>query len=370
MSIIIGLLLLNILIFLHELGHFFAAKICSIKIEAFSLGMGPVLWHRKCHDTDFRISLLPIGGYCGMKGEKELASDDFVTFDKDSLYGTNAFARAFIGFAGPLVNFFFAIISFTIVAMVGYTYFTASNKVILANEIYPEMHSAAAEAGILTGDHIIMIDGHKIQYFSDISEIVSKHPNETLSIHILRDGESIEKLVRLGKNETTGEGVLGVISNSDELIKLEAERSPLHTALTKSVQQAFSLIKFTFQNLRAIFTNKHFSENIAGTGQISSMLGNTAKTGFSVNFRTGIASVLQFMALISMSLFIMNMLPIPILDGWLVYTSLLEGTFKIKISSKIRKAVQFAGLFILILLFIIAINSDVRYFIGVLNAHN
>ena len=114
-----GLLCLFFLILFHEFGHFLAAKLFGVKVESFSVGFGPILIHKKIHGTDYRISLFPLGGYCGMKGEKDFqnameAKLPQIEGEKDSLYGIHPLKRALIGFAGPFFNFFFAFIAYSL----------------------------------------------------------------------------------------------------------------------------------------------------------------------------------------------------------------------------------------------------------------
>jgi len=120
----------------------------------------------------------------------------------------------------------------------------------------------------------------------------------------------------------------------------------------------------SIKGIATLFKGAELTESVAGPARITTMLGETAKSGFSSGFRNGVASVLQFMALISVSLFIMNLLPIPILDGFLVLTSIIEAIFGLKASPKLRAIVQYIGLFIIALLFLLAISGDFRYFLG------
>mgnify|MGYP002515730566 FL=1 len=173
MRIVLGLLCLCFLIFFHELGHFLAAKLFKVKVEAFSVGFGPVLLHRKHGDTDYRLSLIPLGGYCKMKGENDFFRSleldlNYIDAEKDSLYGVHSLKRIAISFAGPFFNFLYAFMGFVIIALAGYTYYSYSNKINLATDTYPEMHSAAKDAGILSGDVITSINGTPINNFSDL----------------------------------------------------------------------------------------------------------------------------------------------------------------------------------------------------------
>ena len=186
LKIVYGLIILGVIVFLHEGGHFLAAILCGVKVEAFSIGMGPVLLHKKIKNIDWRISLLPLGGYCSMKGENDFSDEnsscDFVEYDKDSLYGVSPLKRAAIAFAGPLANLLLTFFSFFIVALVGFTYWSASSKITLANEVYPEIVSPAAEAGLCSGDEITQINSEKINDFSELYEFVATHPDEDQSL--------------------------------------------------------------------------------------------------------------------------------------------------------------------------------------------
>ena len=137
MTIIYGLIGLGFIVFIHELGHFITAKICGVTVESFSIGMGPILLHKTIKGTDYRLSLIPLGGYCGMKGQKDfqVALDEkleSITGDKDSFYGIHPLKRVIIAFSGPFFNFIFAAIAFMIISMIGYSYYTSENKIILA----------------------------------------------------------------------------------------------------------------------------------------------------------------------------------------------------------------------------------------------
>lgn len=143
LKIIYGLIILGIIVFIHEMGHFLFAVFCGVKVEAFSIGMGPVLLHKKIKNVDWRLSLLPLGGYCSMKGEQDFAQsyengDSKIHAEPDSLYGVHPLKRALIAFAGPFFNLILTFISFFIIALTGYSYWSASGKIKLANELYPE----------------------------------------------------------------------------------------------------------------------------------------------------------------------------------------------------------------------------------------
>ena len=454
LSIIYGLLGLGFIVFIHELGHFIAAKIFGVTVESFSVGMGPILLHKTIKGTDYRLSLIPLGGYCGMKGQKDfqVALDeklDSIKGDKDSFYGIHPVKRAVIAFAGPFFNFLFAIFAFMIISMVGYSYYTSQNKIILANEIYPEMESVAAKAGLQTGDKIIAIDNKKTPYFTDIYEAISVSANQEIDLKIERNNEIFDVKITPSLNKETGAGVLGIVSWTDPLIELIDENSPaqkvgiqvgdlilkindksiintaeynnaiknldkfsmtvlrdgqeifipevepkiiqdkkddslkkatlgigfyaekIHTktysffpAIVNGFKEAVKTTGLTFKSLGLLFQGVDLTKAVSGPLRITVMLGDTAKTGFSAGFSTGIVTVFNFLAIISISLFIMNLLPIPILDGGLILFALIEAITRKQISPRIQYYVQFVGVAFILVLFVFAMFGDISYIIN------
>ncbi len=386
MIVVYGLLILCLIVTIHELGHLFAALISGVTVESFSVGMGPVILHKTIRNIDWRLSLLPLGGYCAMKGEKDFqnacdAGLNHIEAEKGSMYAVHPFKRAFIGFAGPMANLVFAFAAYSIIAMTGYTYYTSNNTITLANEVYPEMHSAAADAGLITGDKITKINGTIIDEFSDIYEIVSIHPDEDLKVEVIRnksndnpslstsgDTETILFTVHTDMDTSTGQGKIGVISDPESFEAREAKRYSFFPALYQGFKETGKGIALTIKGISILFKGVDVTEAVSGPARITTMLGSTVKYGFEAGIRNGIVSVLQFMAIISISLFFMNLLPIPILDGSLVLFSLIEGIFRIEISPKIKNKVQYIGLVFIAALFLLALAGDARYILRLFNA--
>ncbi|MBQ0050659.1 MAG: site-2 protease family protein [Treponema sp.] len=371
MTVVLGIILLGFLVFIHEAGHFVAARISGVTVESFSIGMGPVLCHKQIKGTDWRISLLPFGGYCGMKGEKDaelLAENPEAYVEKDSFYGVGGFQRAFIGFAGPFFNVFFAFLAYSVVAMVGYSYYSAGNRIKLVTDAYPEMHSAAADCGILSWDKIVQINSKEMNDFSEIYAEIATHPDEDITILVERNGELLNFTAHTDMNKNSGEGKLGVMSDPASVEKREAKRYGFFSAFAQGGKEVFSTIGLTFKGIGTLFKGVKITESVSGPARITTMLGDTAKSGFSAGFRTGLSSLLQFMAMISISLFIMNLLPIPVLDGFLVLTSLIEAIFGLRVSPKVRNIVQYIGIAIIAFLFVVALTGDFHYFAGLFNA--
>ena len=443
MTIVWGILCLGLIVFVHELGHFIAARLCGVKVESFSIGMGPVLAHKTIGETDYRLSLLPFGGYCGMKGEQAFRDAleqnlPAIPKEKGSFYGVHPLKRAIIAFSGPAMNLVFAAISLSIIAMTGYTFYAADNKVILADEVYPEMDSAAKKAGIQTGDKILFIEGEEITDFSQISQAVAVRPGEELEVIIERDGVQQNVLLSPVMDTSTGQGKIGVmnwvsplvhsvtvgaaayragvqagdlivavngqaVENTVDLQQLipqgasiiefqvqreglsepvslgvsvpadgnlglmfsvpvrEAPRYSFLPALWQGIKETGELVALTFKSIGLLFKGIDVTQAVSGPVRITVMLGDTVQSGFAAGFRAGLTSTLNFLALISVSLFIMNLLPIPVLDGGLILFALIETVIRRPVHPKVMYYTQFIGIAFIIVLFGIALFSDARY---------
>ena len=448
MTIIYGLIGLGFIVFIHELGHFITAKICGVTVDSFSIGMGPILLHKTIKGTDYRLSLIPLGGYCGMKGQKDfqVALDEkleSITGDKDSFYGIHPLKRVIIAFSGPFFNFIFAAIAFMIISMIGYSYYTSENKIILANEVYPEMESIAEKAGLQTGDKILSVNDKETPYFTDIYEAISISANKKTDLQVQRDSEIFNIEVTPSLNKETGAGVLGIVSWTNPLIdsveknsiaekvglkeqdlilqinddiikntadynnaiqkydnfsmkvlrdnneiiienielnpqkedkttlgitfyteKVKSKTYSFFPAIINGFVEAGKTTALTFKSLGLLFQGVDLTKAVSGPLRITVMLGDTAKAGFSAGFSTGIVTVFNFLAIISISLFIMNLLPIPILDGGLILFALIEAITKKQISPKIQYYVQFIGVGLILVLFVFAMFGDISYIIN------
>lgn len=446
MTIIYGLLGLSLIIFIHELGHFIAARCCGVEVESFSIGMGPILLHKKIGKTDYRLSLIPLGGYCGMKGEKAFqeALDnklDAIPEEENSFYGVAKWKRIIIAFAGPASNFVFAIIAFTIISMIGTTYYSTPNKVIMIDEVYQDLTSPAKVAGLQTGDKIIAIDGVPTPYFSDISQNISMAAREELEFTIDRNGEILTYEFEVELDKDTGAGRIGItnwvdtvinsivpgsnadlaglqngdiitkienfpISNSMDFSKIIQNRETLNVtyirngienntrlsvpineqglldpsllgfnwkveqiktktysffgAIGQGVIETVDMLAMTVKSLGMLFSGIDLTKAVSGPIGITMMLGETTKESFAAGFSVGIVNVLNFLALISVSLFLMNLLPIPILDGGIILVAIIEIIRRKPVNPKILYRIQFIGLGILLFLFIIGFVGDIR----------
>ncbi len=367
MTILIGILGLGFLVFFHEAGHFFAARIFGVKVEAFSVGMGPVLLHHKFKETDYRLSLIPLGGYCAMKGEKDFQNaieDNLkeISGEPDSFYGVHPFKRLLIAFAGPFFNFIFGFLACTIIAMMGYTYYSAGTTVSMADEIYENIKSVAHSSGMQSGDTILSINSKEMEDFSQIAMFVSTHPDEDLDFEIKRGEEIFHIQVHSDLDKESGAGKVGIVSSQESVVERQYPKHSFFPAIAEGFSQSINLINLTFKGIGTLFKGVKITSSVSGPVRISSMLGNTIKEGFSLGFHQGIVSTLELLAIISISLFITNLLPVPVLDGGLILFALIECITRKKLHPKFLYYIQFAGIAILAVLFIFAITGDFLYF--------
>ncbi|WP_439647493.1 site-2 protease family protein [Brucepastera parasyntrophica] len=439
LKILIGLVALGVVIFVHELGHFIAARCCGVEVETFSLGWGPVLFRKKIGTTEYRLSLFPIGGYCGMKGEQGFREAleknlDAIPAEKGSLYSVHPLKRMIIAFSGPLANLLFAVISLSIVSSQGYTYYSYDNKIIPASVYDNTLPAPADIAGLQKGDRIISMNNEPIRYFSDIQQYVGLHPQEEISLEYERNGEIFSSVLTPTLDKKTGLGRIGVypyvslvidkvlpdsaaeaagLEAGDEIIAVNAEPvtnsiefsgvlagkpelisltvsrnggdlqfeiAPVYkddgsaeigiawianeiivpgTGFLKSIQSGFSntwrTIVLTIKSIGLLFRGVDLREAVSGPVRITVMLGEVAQNG--------LTSVMELLSIICVSLFLMNLLPIPILDGGLILFALIELIYRKPIKPKIMYRVQYIGVGFIVCLFIFALFGDIHYLI-------
>lgn len=361
-----GLLCLFFLILFHEFGHFLAAKLFGVKVESFSIGFGPILIHKKIHGTDYRISLFPLGGYCGMKGEKDFqnaieAKLPQIEGEKDSLYGIHPLKRALIGFAGPFFNFIFAFIAYSLISGIGYKYYTYSNSILINENI---TSSVAKDAGLESGDIITSINGKATNDFSDLIQEISVRPDEDLILTVDRNGQNLSFNLHSEMDKATGSGKIGIAADTSKILEKESKKYSFFPALGHGFLESCNSVILTIKSIGLLFKGVDLDNAVSGPARVTEMLGTTVKEGFSAGLKQGLIALLSLMAIISISLFIMNLLPIPILDGGLILIAIIEFVFHKKINPKIQYYIQFIGLAFIALLFIIGLQGDIKYFLN------
>lgn len=368
MKWIIGLILLIFIIIFHELGHFIAAKICGVKVESFSVGFGPVLLHKKFHGTDYRLSLIPLGGYCGMKGEKDfqraLEEDlDYIPGEPDSLYGVHPLKRTLVAFLGPFFNFIFAILAYSVINLIGFSYYTSSNQILIP-EPAENISSVARDAGLLSGDKIIFINDIEITCFEDISKEIMIRPDEDIVVIVDRNGETLTFNMHTDMNKDEGSGKIGISNDPSTYIIKETPKYNFFTAIGAGVKEAFDNLKLTFKSLGILFKGINIKNAVSGPLRVTDLLGSTVTESFAGSFKIGVINSLQLLAIISISLFIMNLLPIPVLDGGIILFAIIECITRKKIKPKIQYYIQFIGVAFIIVIFCVGLFGDISYLIN------
>lgn len=351
-SIISAIIVLGILIFVHELGHFIFAKLFGVGVEKFSLGFGPKLIGRKVGETEYLISAFPLGGYVKMVGE---GSEGELTDEEKarSFAGKTPLRRIGIVVAGPGFNLIFAWLLFIVVFMVGVP--SATTKV---GEVVKD--KPAARAGMAAGDVITAVNGKKVDRWEEMAAEIAAAKGPSLVVEVRRGTEtktfSVSPEMRTGKNllgETVTSPVIGVVAAGETVI----DRYPPGEAFFRGSVQTWNVIELTVLSLVKIVERAIPLDTIGGPIMIAKMAGQQAEAG-------GV-SFLAFMALLSVNLGVLNLLPIPILDGGHLVFYLWELVFRRPVSMRAREIAQQVGLALLIGLMVLAFYNDIaRYLVG------
>ncbi len=343
-----AVVLLGILIFVHELGHFLLAKLCGVRVLKFSLGFGPKLIGKKIGDTEYVISALPLGGYVKPLGE----SPDEPVADEDRPFALNSQstgARFLILVAGSAFNIIFATVVYAFVYMVGFPVLTT-----LIGEVIED--SPAARAGIAPGDSVESIDGRPIRYWDDLQAIVTESGGRELRLSIRRGSDAIEIALRpeikqredeLGREQD--KYMVGIAPSAEGF---ELRRyGPLASA-GKACQDVWKYTKLTFELLGMLITSPVANkEHLGGPILIGKIAGDFA--------RQGIISFVLLMAVISLNLGIFNLLPIPILDGGHILFLLIEAVKGSPVSVRVMEISHQVGLALLLALMLFVCYNDV-----------
>jgi regulator of sigma E protease len=296
-------IVLGVLVFVHELGHYLAARWRGVHVETFSIGFGNAIatW-RDRHGTVWKLGWIPLGGYVKMHGQErpEDAPPEVRarwqpgrTFHEKSVG-----SRAIVVAAGPIANFLLAAVLFAGL------FATAGQPLILpeVGNVLPA--SAAARAGLATGDRILAIDGQSVARFEDIQRIVSAHPNAPLALKIRRDGQELSINLTTDSREVGGRriGSLGVTAHATEFRRLAPWR-----AVVEGVTHTYDVAAQTLVGVWGMITAGRGTDELGGPLRIAQLSGEVAQLG--------VASLIDFIAVLSVNLGLINLFPIPILDG-------------------------------------------------------
>ncbi len=352
-SIISFIIVLGILIFFHELGHFLIARLFGVGVEKFSLGFGPKLLGKKIGITDYRISLIPLGGYVKMVGEEPDSQIDPADIPF-SFSHKHVFKRILIVAAGPIFNLLLAVIIF-------FGIFQISGTFVLKPYIGKvEEGTPAHREGLKENDMIVAIDGSSVSSWEEMAETIISSRGKTLKLLVSR-GETTFEINITPELKTTrnifGEDIkrymIGIAASGNVFIK---KLNPFQ-AFWASIDQTYNITKLTLITVGKLIQGKISAKTLGGPIMIAQMAGQQAKQGAT--------NLLFFIALISINLATLNFLPIPVLDGGHLLFFFIEAIIRRPVNTKMREIAQQAGIFILILLMIYVFYNDItRVFFG------
>jgi regulator of sigma E protease len=358
-AIISALLALAILIVIHELGHFLLAKRTKVGVLTFSIGFGPKLLGRRIGETDYVLSAFPLGGYVKMVGEDPDEEVKGVDVEK-SFSHQGLGKRVLIVAAGPVFNLFLAAVIFSsIFLFFGRPVLTPEGMPILTTRLGSvEGDSPAAKAGVKKGDRIIAVDGQLIKEWGEIASLIKESGGKALKLRLERDSREIEitlQPVRKKREDIKGEKLevwaIGIGS------ELTMEKIPPWEAVWQGFSRTGEYSVFTLVALFKMATGDLSPKNLGGPILIAQVAGRQAQEG--------LASFFHFVAILSVNLGVLNLLPIPVLDGGHLFFFLLEGILGRPVQVKHRERAQQVGIFILILVMIFAFYNDIsRLFEG------
>ena len=349
MSYIISLIIvLGVLIFIHELGHFMVARLCGVGVEKFSLGIGPRIFGKKIGITDYRISALPLGGFVKMIGEEPDSEVDPADIPL-SFTHKHVFKRMMIVAAGPIFNVLLAVVIFFCFFQI-YGTFQLEPVVSSVQDGTPAM-----EAGLKNGDRIAAIEGVSINSWDDMVAIISDSHGESIRMSVRRGESEIEvhvtPVIKSDQNlfgETVDRYVIGITASGEHVRTIKL--NPIE-AFYQSLAQTYKVSELMVVGIVKLIKGDISTKNLGGPIMIAQMAGDQAKQGA--------ASLIYFIAFISINLAIINFLPIPVLDGGHLMFFLIEAISGRPVNIRIREIAQQVGIFALILLTIFVFYNDI-----------
>ena len=339
MNIIIAVLIFCLIVIFHEWGHFLAAKACGVKVNEFCLGFGPTLVSHQGKETLYSIKLLPFGGACIMEGEEE-SSDDARSFGNKSVW-----QRMLIVLAGPFFNFILAfLMSIVLIACVGVNYPVLTG----VSEGGP-----AEQAGLEAGDELVSLNGHKLHFYSEISVYLYFHHDADMSVTYIRDGEKHTTSLTPVYSEDYGRYMLGVVGGAYE------KRGGVFEVIKYSFYEVGYQIYSCIESLKFMLAGNVSLSEVSGPVGIVKTIGDTYEASAQVGAYYVFLNMLSIAILLSANLGVMNLLPIPALDGGRFFLYVIEAIRRKKMTEKVEMAINFTGLALLMILMVVIMANDI-----------
>lgn len=333
MTIILAVIMFGVLIFVHELGHFMTAKLFGIRVHEFAIGMGPAIFKKTRGETKYAIRCLPIGGFVSLEGEDTPSDDERAFCNKP------AYARLLVLVAGAAMNVLLGFLIFVVIYS-----FVGRVQVPTISKIVPD--SPAYVAGLAEGDRITHINEDKINLQADVTYAVNQNGAKPFEITVLRGGEQKKFEITPAFDEETKLYKIGFYSKVVDVTP--------GLVIKNSYYNTLFVVKLVYASLGEMVRGNVGLSDMSGPVGIVSEMGKAAQNG--------VFDVLSLMALIAVNLGVMNLLPLPALDGGRVFFILLEMIRRKPIKPEYESYVHFAGLVILLLFMAVITFSDLLKF--------
>ncbi|MDD5115787.1 MAG: RIP metalloprotease RseP [Candidatus Omnitrophica bacterium] len=350
LAVIIFILILSLLIVVHEFGHFIAARFNGVHVENFSLGFGPQLFRRKKNGTEYAISLIPLGGYVKMAGDSQLEYKG-----QPYEYFSKSVGRRFqIIFFGPFLNYVLGFLFFWGILFTGYPSFTSKVGGLIDGY-------GAKQAGLEIGDKIVEVDGNKVEFWEDLQRQIQKRKTkDSVNLYVLRGEEQLkfrvpirDKVMGNGLGEKRAIGIIG-ISPFDEVVEV---RHGFFESAYLGIKKTFGLTAMTYKGLWRLISGKmSMRESMTGPLGIFFITSKTAKLG--------VVAVMHLIAVLSVSLAIFNLLPLPVLDGGHIFLLGLEKLRKKALSVRAEQIVNNIGFTLMITIALAVTYNDLLRLYG------
>ncbi len=347
-SIIGFIAVVGVVVFVHELGHFLAARLMGVRVDVFSIGMPPKMWSFKRGDTEYKLGWVPIGGYVKIAGMiDESMDEETITGGDDEFMSKGYFAKAFILTAGVIMNILLGIGIYSFIVL--YEGKAVVNEEPVIGGIMEEY--PAARAGLQENDRIINIDGELIRSWEDITQAVHPRPHDSLSVTWVRGADTLSAIMFTeAAQQPSADGVreVGLIGIGPQV---EMQSVGPFTALAEGTKLTVRYLGLSLESISRLITGKASVKEFTGIVGIVHMSGETVRAGW--------VTFISFIGFISIAIGFFNILPVPMLDGGHLVVATIEAVIKRSISNRVKLIVQQIGLALIIILTIVVAYYDV-----------
>ncbi|PID30475.1 MAG: RIP metalloprotease RseP [Candidatus Cloacimonadota bacterium] len=343
-----------IIVFVHELGHYLAARLTGMRVEVFSLGFGKSIFQFQKGDTIYKLSMIPLGGYVKIAGMVDESLDGKESIEKkdDEFESKNSLQKLFVLSAGVIMNFLLAIFLYTLIIY--------SQGVGEINGTYIgsfQENFPAKDSGLMINDKIIKINSKPISEWEEISSIVHSKPNEEISITVNRAKEELTFKIKTIPTETVLDGKkvnIGLLGIGPSIVKKSLS---FYDSFIRGLDLTYNWTKMSVMTIKMLISGEAGVKDLGGPVMIAKMSGDSAKNGF--------ISFLGFIAFLSINIGFLNLLPIPALDGGHMVYVIIEAITRRKLSFDLKVKIQTFGMLFLFTLMIVVIFNDIsRVFSG------